>query len=96
MADLWELSALDLAAVIRNGDASASDAIEACINRIDMRMVVAINLLGLPVSVVPTGVAEGLPQAVQIIGPPFAEARCLRAGAAVETALGAITPIDPR
>ena len=61
-----------------------------------MRMVVPINLLGLPVSVVPTGVAEGLPQAVQIIGPPFAEARCLQAGAAIETALGAITPIDPR
>lgn len=61
-----------------------------------MRLVVAVNLLGLPVSVVPTGVAEGLPQAVQIIGPPFAEARCLRAGAAVEAVLGAVTPIDPR
>ena len=35
MAELWELNALDLAAVIRNGDASAGDAIEACINRID-------------------------------------------------------------
>ena len=46
-----------------------------------MRLVVAVNLLGLPVSVVPAGVAEGLPQAVQVIGPPFAEARCLQAGA---------------
>ena len=61
-----------------------------------MRMVAAINLLGLPVSVVPAGIAEGLPQAVQIVGPPFTEARCLQAGAAVEAALGAITPIDPR
>ncbi len=61
-----------------------------------MRLVVAVNLLGLPVSVVPAGVAGGLPQAVQIIGPPFAEARCLQAGAAVAAALGAVTPIDPR
>ena len=61
-----------------------------------MRLVVAVNLLGLPVSVVPAGVAEGLPQAVQIIGPPFAEARCLQAGVAVAAALGAVTPIDPR
>ena len=61
-----------------------------------MRLVVAVNLLGLPVSVVPAGVAEGLPQAVQIIGPPFAEARCLQAGVAVEAALGAVTPIYPR
>ena len=61
-----------------------------------MRLVVAINLLGLPVSVVPTGVAEGLPQTVQIIGPPFAEARCLRAGAAVESVLGTLTPMTAR
>ncbi len=61
-----------------------------------MRLVVAINLLGLPVSVVPTGIAEGLPQSVQVIGPPFAESRCLQVGAAVEAALGTITPIVPR
>ena len=61
-----------------------------------MRLVVAVNLMGLPVSVVPAGVAEGLPQAVQVIGPPFSEARCLQAGAAIDAALGAITPIDPR
>ena len=35
MADLWELTALELAAAIRNGDASACDAVEACIDRID-------------------------------------------------------------
>ena len=34
MADLWELGALELAAVIRNGDAGAGDAVESCINRI--------------------------------------------------------------
>ncbi len=61
-----------------------------------MRLVVAINLLGLPVAVVPTGIAEELPQAVQIIGSPFAESRCLHAAAVVEAAVGTITPIAPR
>jgi len=61
-----------------------------------MRLVVAANLLGLPVAVVPTGIADGLPQAVQIIGAPFAEARCLQAASVVEDALGTLTPIAPR
>jgi len=59
-----------------------------------MCLVVTANLLGLPVAVVPTGVADGLPQAVQIIGAPFSEARCLAAAAAIESALGTITPPD--
>lgn len=59
-------------------------------------LVVAVNLFGLPAAVVPTGIADGLPQSVQIIGAPFSEARCLAAAAAIESALGTITPIDPR
>ena len=61
-----------------------------------MRLVVTVNLLGLPVSVVPTGIAEGLPQAVQLIGAPFAEARCMQAAAVIENALGPLTPITPQ
>ncbi|UCG73904.1 MAG: hypothetical protein JSV45_05895 [Chromatiales bacterium] len=59
------------------------------------RMTVVVNALGLPAVTVPVGVSDGMPQAVQIIGPPFAETRCLADAAAIETAVGALTPIDP-
>jgi amidase len=45
---------------------------------------------------VPVGVADGLPQAVQVIGPRYREDLCLDAGQAIEASLGIITPIDPR
>lgn len=61
-----------------------------------MRMSVAVNLLGLPAVTVPTGLAGGLPQAVQIIGPRFREDICLDAAEVIETATGPLTPIDPR
>ena len=59
-------------------------------------MTVAINALGLPAVTLPVGVEEGLPQAVQIIGPPFSEARCLALAATLEAAAPPLTPIDPR
>jgi amidase len=49
----------------------------------------------LPAAVVPIGVANGLPQAVQIIGSRYQEATCLDAAEAIEAALGIVTPIDP-
>lgn len=61
-----------------------------------MRMVGAVNLLGLPAASVPVGVDEGLPQAVQIIGPRYREDLCLDAAEALERACGVFTPIDPR
>jgi amidase len=60
-----------------------------------MRMVVAINALGLPSVIVPVGVKDGLPQAVQVIGAPFQEMRCLQVAEAIERNVEAITPIDP-
>jgi amidase len=45
---------------------------------------------------VPVGVANGLPQVVQVIGPRFREDACLDAAEAIEARLGTITPIDPR
>jgi amidase len=60
-----------------------------------MRMAMAVNALGLPAVAVPVGVAEGLPQVIQIIGPRYREDLCLDAGEALEEAFGAITPIDP-
>lgn len=60
------------------------------------RLIVAINLFGLPTVVVPVGLAAGLPQAVQIVGAPFADETCLDVAEVLEAALGVLTPIDPR
>jgi amidase len=60
-----------------------------------MRLVVAMNLLGLPAAAVPVGVANGLPQGVQLIGPMYREDLCLDAAETVEKALGVLTPVDP-
>lgn len=62
----------------------------------NMRMAIAVNALGLPAVAVPVGVADGLPQVVQIIGPRYREDLCLDAAAAVEGAVGNTTPISPR
>jgi amidase len=60
------------------------------------RLVVTVNLLGLPALAVPVGLdGSGLPQGVQIIGDRYAEAGCLHAGVLVERVLGSVTPIDP-
>ena len=49
------------------------------------RFVRGINVLGLPALSIPCGVdARGLPIGLQIVGPEFAEALLLRAGAALE------------
>ncbi|HEX6129048.1 MAG TPA: amidase [Candidatus Limnocylindria bacterium] len=61
-----------------------------------MRMAMAVNALGLPAVALPVGIGEGLPQAVQVIGPRFREDLCLDAAQALEDRLGIITPIDPR
>jgi amidase len=60
-----------------------------------LRLVVALNLLGLPAVVVPTGISDGLPQGVQVIGNRYREDLCLDAAEAIESRLGVITPIDP-
>jgi amidase len=61
-----------------------------------MRMVLAVSALGLPAVAVPIGVVDGLPQSVQIVGPPYREDLCLDAAAALEDRLGVLTPIEPR
>ncbi len=61
-----------------------------------MRMAMAVNALGLPAVAIPVGIGDGLPQAVQLIGPRYREDLCLDAAAAIEDRLGTITPIDPR
>jgi amidase len=58
--------------------------------------LMAVPVLGLPGMAVPTGVANGLPVGVQIIGPRFREDLCLAAAEAIEARVPRITPIDPR
>jgi amidase len=61
-----------------------------------MRMTMAVNALGLPAVAVPMGIAEGLPQVVQVIGPRYREDLCLDAAEALEERFGPITPVEPR
>jgi len=60
-----------------------------------MRMVLAVNVLGLPAVAVPVGTADGLPQSVQVIAPRYREDLCLDAAEAIEDRLGILTPINP-
>jgi len=75
-------------------DIRGTDEVLEMVNR--LRLVVLGNLLGLPAAVVPVGVANGLPQAVQIIGARYSEDLCLGAAEAIEERPGVVTPIDPR
>ncbi len=52
------------------------------------RPMTAINLLGLPSVAVPTGLADGVPVGVQIVGPRYREDLCLAAAQALEDRAG--------
>jgi amidase len=54
-----------------------------------------VPCLGLPAATVPTGVTEGLPGSVQIVGGRFRESWILDAAQAIEDRAGVLTPIDP-
>jgi amidase len=58
--------------------------------------MMAIALLGFPALAVPTGVTDGLPSGVQLLGRRFDEESLLDAGAVIEAGTGILTPIDPR
>lgn len=53
-----------------------------------VRNLAIVNMAGLPGLTVPTGLADGLPAGIQLIGPPLDEALVLRAGRAVEERVG--------
>jgi len=60
-----------------------------------MRLLVAVNLLGLPAASVPTGLWSGLPLGVQVISARYREDLCLDAAEIIEAQRGLSTPIDP-
>jgi amidase len=59
------------------------------------RLLTVANLVGLPAVAVPTGVVDGVPQGVQVIGPYLGDELCVAAAMAIEQSLGTFTPIDP-
>jgi amidase len=61
-----------------------------------MRIVVPVNILGLPSCAVPVGCDGGLPQGVQFIGARFREDLLLGAAQAIEERAPVLTPIEPR
>ncbi|QES46535.1 indole acetimide hydrolase [Streptomyces venezuelae] len=61
-----------------------------------MRLCSVTSFVGVPGVAVPTGVVDGLPVGVQIVGRAFREDLCLDAAQAIEDRLGVFTPVDPR
>ncbi|MGQ0575849.1 MAG: amidase [Pseudonocardia sp.] len=57
--------------------------------------MMAIPVLGVPALSVPTGVTNGLPVGVQLLGRRFDEHHLLTAGEIIEARAGCITPIEP-
>jgi amidase len=56
----------------------------------EQSMLYSVNLLGLPAAAVPTGVVDGVPIGVQIIGRRFREDLCLDAAQVIETGVGVL------
>ncbi len=60
------------------------------------RLLVAVNVLGLPTVSVPTGTANGVPLGVQVIASRYREDLGLDAAEIIEVRHPLPTPIDPR
>jgi amidase len=60
------------------------------------RLLITVNLLGLPAVAVPAGLSNGIPLGVQIIASRYREDLCLDAAEAIEARCGLDTPIDLR
>ncbi|WP_433266148.1 amidase [Actinosynnema sp. CS-041913] len=59
-----------------------------------MRLCTATSFAGLPAVAVPTGLVDGLPTGVQLIGRAYREDVCLDAASAVERRFGVLTPMS--
>ena len=58
--------------------------------------MMAISLLGFPAAAIPTGVVNGLPVGVQVMGRRFREDMVLDTCAVLEAGFGRISPIEPQ
>ncbi|MFB7981072.1 amidase [Streptomyces vinaceus] len=76
---------------LESRDGAARDRVAA-----GMRLCTVTSFVGVPAVAVPTGLADGLPCGVQLVGRAFREDLCLDAAQAVEDRLGVLTPVDPR
>lgn len=61
-----------------------------------MALTVWSTAVGAPAVAVPTGLSDGRPVGVQVIGPAFREDVVLDAAQAIEDARGVLTPVEPR
>ena len=59
-------------------------------------LLVTVNLLGIPAATVCTGLQDGKPYGVQLIGWKYNEQLCLDAAQTIENHVGTLTPIDPK
>lgn len=59
------------------------------------RLCTATSFVGVPAVAVPTHIAGGLPQGVQVIASFYREDLCFEAATAIEARLGTFAPIDP-
>lgn len=57
--------------------------------------MMAIPVLGFPALALPTGVVDGLPTGVQLMGKRFGEQDLLQIGEVLQAAMPPLTPIDP-
>ena len=74
----------------QNGPGPMRDMLEA------LSPLFVLPLLGLPGLSVPTGLVEGVPMGVQIVGGRYEEERMFIAGEVIEARCGRLAPIDPR
>jgi len=56
------------------------------------QLTMGANVLGLPALALPVGIANELPQGVQLVGPRYQERLCLDAAQAIEDRLGNVSP----
>ncbi|MGK5632560.1 amidase [Streptomyces sp. URMC 123] len=56
----------------------------------------ATSYVGVPAVSVPTGLAAGMPQGVQLIGRAYREDLCLDAAEVIERHFGVLAPVEPR
>ena len=61
-----------------------------------LRLCTATSFVGVPAVSVPTGLVDGMPAGVQVIGQHYREDLCLAAAATLEDNFTILSPVEPR